>query len=46
MTDQALASSSWEVADAFEANELYQREGLTDGLPVVPPTEVLVRRFL
>ena len=38
MTDQALASSSWEVADAFEANELYQREGLTDGLPVVPPT--------
>ena len=46
MTDQALASSSWEVADAFEANELYQREGLTDGLPVVPPTEALVRRFL
>ena len=46
MTDQPLASSSWEVADAFEANELYQREGLTDGLPVVPPTEGLVRRFL
>jgi len=46
MTDQALASSSWEVGDAFEANELYQREGLTDGLPVVPPTEGLVRRFL
>ena len=33
MTDQPLASSSWEVADAFEANELYQRDGLTDGLP-------------
>jgi hypothetical protein len=46
VTDPALASSSWEVADAFEANELYQREGLTDGLPVVPPTEALVRRFL
>jgi len=42
----ALASATWEVADAFEANELYQREGLTDGLPIVPPTDALVRRFL
>lgn len=46
MRDQPLVSASWEVADAFEANELYQREGLTDGLPIVPPTEALVRRFL
>ena len=46
MPDEPLTSPSWEVADAFEANELYQREGLTDGLPVVPPTEALVRRFL
>ena len=41
-----LSSSGWDVADAFEANELYQRLGLTDGLPVVPPTEALVWRFL
>jgi hypothetical protein len=41
-----LSSSGWDVADAFEANELYQRLGLTDGLPVVPPTEALVGRFL
>jgi hypothetical protein len=44
--EPALTSASWEVADAFEANELFQREGLTDGLPIVPPTEALVRRFL
>jgi hypothetical protein len=34
------------VADAFEANELFQQNGWTDGLPIVPPTEALVRRFL
>ena len=27
-----------QVEDAFEANELYQRNGWTDGLPIVPPT--------
>jgi len=42
----AFASAIYEVADAFEANELYQRNGWTDGLPIVPPTEVGVRRFL
>ena len=36
----------YEVADAFEANELFQRNGWTDGLPIVPPTETGVRRFL
>src|SRR5262249_30297621 len=35
-----------DVADAYEANELFQRNGWTDGLPVVPPTEELVLRFL
>jgi hypothetical protein len=35
-----------EVADAFEANELFQRNGWTDGLPIVPPTEAAVRRCL
>ncbi|MBI3372522.1 MAG: hypothetical protein HY017_12330 [Betaproteobacteria bacterium] len=41
-----LASAVLEVEDAFEANELFQRNGWTDGLPVVPPTEAGVARFL
>ena len=32
-----------EVADAAEANELFSRNGWTDGLPIVPPTPELVR---
>ena len=43
---EKLASTSYEVADAFEANELFQRNGWTDGLPIVPPTETGVARFL
>ncbi len=46
MTETLLQSPLWEVADAFEANELFQRNGWTDGLPIVPPTETGVRRFL
>ena len=45
-TEAHIASASWEVADAFEANELFQRNGWTDGLPIVPPTEQGVRAFL
>ena len=41
-----FASAVHEVADAVEANELYQRNGWTDGLPIVPPTEDAVARFL
>ncbi len=41
-----FASAVYEVADAVEANELYQRNGWTDGLPIVPPTEDAVARFL
>jgi hypothetical protein len=41
-----LRSAAYDVADAYEANELFQQNGWTDGLPVVPPTEALVRRFL
>jgi hypothetical protein len=39
-------SKSYEVEDAFAANELYQDNGWTDGLPIVPPTDKLVRGFL
>src|SRR3982074_3097104 len=47
MTNEStLASTSYDVADAFEANELFQRNGWTDGLPIVPPTESAVRTFL
>ena len=35
-----------EVADAIQANELYQSNGWTDGLPIVPPTESAVANFL
>jgi hypothetical protein len=46
MSEAPLSSAVWEMADALEANERFQREGLTDGLPIVPPTEEAVRRFL
>lgn len=41
-----LASPTHEVDDFFAANELYQANGWTDGLPIVPPTEALVRACL
>src|SRR5262245_54152885 len=41
-----VRSTSYDVADAYAANELFQENGWTDGLPIVPPTEALVRQFL
>jgi hypothetical protein len=41
-----FASAAYDVPDAFAANELYQDNGWTDGLPIVPPTDTLVRAFL
>jgi hypothetical protein len=46
MSEQPLLSAAYEVDDAYAANELFQDNGWTDGLPIVPPTEALVRRFL
>ena len=46
MKPSIFTSEVYEVADALEANELYQRNGWTDGLPIVPPTESAVARFL
>ena len=43
---ETLQSPLYEVADALEANELFQRNGWTDGLPIVPPTDTAVLRFL
>jgi hypothetical protein len=33
-----LQSATYDLADAFDANEFYQARGWTDGLPIVPPT--------
>jgi hypothetical protein len=38
--------AQYEVEDAFEANELFQRNGWTDGLPIVPPTPDRVAQLL
>ncbi|HEX2174259.1 MAG TPA: hypothetical protein VHL09_17640 [Dehalococcoidia bacterium] len=43
---QPLRSKTYDVGDAVEANELCHAKGWTDGLPVIPPTEDLVREFL
>jgi len=37
-----LHARRYEVDDALAANELFQRNGWTDGLPIVPPTPELV----
>ena len=37
---------SIDVADALEAQELFHRNGWTDGLPIVPPTPELVGKAL
>ena len=39
-------SAAYELPDAFEANEFYQQQGWTDGLPIVPPTEERVAACL
>jgi hypothetical protein len=46
MADTQLTAARYEVADWFEAEELYQRRGWTDGLPIVPPTPERVRACL
>jgi hypothetical protein len=46
MSELELASRRHVVDDADDALELFHAKGWTDGLPIVPPTEVRVRRFL
>ena len=46
MTEALLSSTVLEAEDAIEVNELYQRKGWTDGLPIVAPTETRVREFV
>jgi hypothetical protein len=48
MTSAGLTfrSAEYEALDDAEANEIFQRNGWTDGLPIVAPTRPRVRRFL
>lgn len=46
MSSAYLTSHRHEVNDYLEANELYHERGWSDGLPIIPPTEDLVLRFL
>ena len=46
MSSAYLTSHRHEVNDFLEANELYHERGWSDGLPIIPPTEDLVLRFL
>jgi len=41
-----MSTKTYDVDDAFVANELYQDNGWTDGLPITPPTDKLVGAFL
>src|SRR5437868_15032432 len=41
-----MTGRTFDVAGAFEANELFGRNGWTDGLPIVPPTPELVEKCL
>jgi len=43
---RALTSESFEVGSTYEAIEMCFDRGWTDGLPVVPPTERAIVRFL
>jgi hypothetical protein len=46
LTTQKLVSKGFEFDDAADAVEFYFERGWADGLPVVPPTDDTVRRFL
>ncbi len=37
MSQSSLSSQTYEVPDTIEAIEFYYQQGLTDGLPVIPP---------
>ncbi len=45
-SSKSLRSKTYDLADAFAANEFYQAKGWTDGLPVVPATEERVSECL
>jgi hypothetical protein len=46
MTQNTGSAGVYDLADDLDAIEFYFERGLTDGLPVVPPTEERVQRML
>jgi hypothetical protein len=47
MSPPGPAAATFDFGGAYEeVDALYQERGWTDGLPIVPPTETLVRAFL
>src|SRR3989304_517868 len=46
MREAPLTAEQIDVENVYQAIELYQERGWTDGLPVVPPTEKRVRALL
>ena len=46
MAQHGAQASTYEVVDDLDAIEFYFEQGVTDGLPVVPPTEERVQRML
>ena len=46
MPQISLSSRRYEANSLAEAIELYHERGWTDGLPIVPPTEEMVKAFL
>jgi len=42
----ALQAAAIETRDALDAIELFYQKGWTDGLPIIPPTEGLIRAML
>ncbi len=46
MAEEGMPASSYELAEDMDAIEYYFEQGVTDGLPVVPPTEARMERML
>ena len=46
MAAYSFQSATYELADAFAVNDVYQQNGWTDGLPIIPPTEEHVSESL
>ena len=46
MAEAGAPSGTFEIPDTIEAIEFYYQQGLTDGLPVLPPTPQAVEQFL
>ena len=45
MAEAEAPSGTFEIPDTIEAIQFYYEQGLTDGLPVIPPTPQAVEQF-